>query len=60
MKRAEIRSWLYQSDPQKLEAFFRRADEVRSADLGDGVLIRGLLEIGNACWRAWSRASIAN
>jgi len=52
MERSEIKRWLDQSEPEALEALFRRADEVRFHELGDGVLIRGLIEIGNACRRA--------
>lgn len=47
----EILSWLRESDPQRLEALWRRADDVRRKHVGDDVYLRGLVEVSNHCVR---------
>ena len=47
----EIRAWLRETDPQRLEELWRRANEIRRAHVGDAVHLRGLVEISNFCAR---------
>ena len=49
--RASVRAWLVENDPSTLEILWRRADEVRRANVGDAVHLRGLIEISNHCVR---------
>lgn len=48
MTRAEILRWLEGVDDA---ALFARADEVRRREWGDGVLVRGIVEVSNHCVR---------
>ncbi len=47
----EIRSWLAETDPDRLEELWDRADRVRRETMGDRVFLRGILEISNKCSR---------
>lgn len=51
MRREEILAWLRERDPCRLEELWRRADEVRRAEVGDAVHLRGLIEVSNHCRR---------
>jgi biotin synthase len=51
MDQREIRAWLREADPQRLEALWREADAVRRAHVGDAVHLRGLIELSNYCVR---------
>lgn len=48
---ADIRRWLCDSDEQRLRELWREADEVRRANVGQAVHLRGLVEISNHCAR---------
>lgn len=47
--RTQIREWLTTTDDRVLEALYREADTVRREEMGDGVHLRGLIEISNIC-----------
>lgn len=49
--KTEILAWLRETNPQRLEALWRAADEMRRAHVGDAVHLRGLVEISNFCAR---------
>lgn len=51
LARDEILGWLRETDAARLEALWRRADEVRAAHVGDAVYLRGLIEVSNICAR---------
>jgi len=51
MTKNEILHWLRENDPQRLEYLWRNADDTRRAHVGDGVYLRGLIEISNFCAR---------
>ena len=51
MDRGEILQWLREMDEVRLETLWQRADEVRAAQVGDEVHLRGLIEISNYCVR---------
>lgn len=51
MNKSEIISWLQEEDSERLKTLWQRADEVRKANVGDEVHLRGLLEISNYCAR---------
>ncbi len=51
MKFEEIRQWLVESDADRLEELWRRADAVRAEHVSDAVFLRGLVEISNICAR---------
>ncbi|MCX7046576.1 MAG: radical SAM protein [Candidatus Sumerlaeota bacterium] len=51
MNHTEILSWLLESDVERLEELWRRADETRKANVGDEVHLRGLIEFSNYCAR---------
>jgi len=46
---AEIEAVLRSDDPEELAALFAFADAVRRRFVGDGVLLRGLIEFSNVC-----------
>ena len=56
--RDEILSWLRETDPQRLEQLWRRADDLRRAVVGDDVQLRGLIEISNHCRRSCTYCGI--
>ncbi len=47
--RAQIHEWLTTTDALALEELFHEADQVRRDEMGDGVHVRGLIEISNRC-----------
>jgi len=51
MDRSEILQWLRETDETRLETLWKQADEVRAAQVGDEVHLRGLIEISNYCVR---------
>ena len=51
MERAEIRDWLLETDPLRLEELWHRADETRLRCVGNEVHLRGLIEVSNRCIR---------
>jgi biotin synthase len=51
MRREELLGWLRERDPARLEDLFERADAVRRESVGDGVHLRGLVEVSNHCRR---------
>ena len=51
MKRGEIISWLKQNDPVELEKLRQLADDIRKANVGDQIHLRGLIEFSNICSR---------
>ncbi len=51
LTRAELLELLRETDPARLNALFDRADQVRSAHVGDEVHLRGLIELSNHCVR---------
>jgi len=52
LTRAEVLSWLRETDPVRLEELWARADKVRQASVGDEVHRRGLIEISSYCVRS--------
>ena len=56
---AEILSWLQETDEQRLETLWERADRVRAAAVGEAVHLRGLIEISNVCVRACAYCGIS-
>jgi biotin synthase len=48
---ADILGWLRETDPQRLETLWRRADGTRREHVGDAVHLRGLVEVSNHCAR---------
>lgn len=52
MSRAEVLSWLRETDPARLEKLWARADRVRRRRVADAVHRRGLVEISNHCVRS--------
>jgi biotin synthase len=55
----QIKDWLRQSDPQKLEPLWAAADAVRKENVGDAVHLRGLIEISNHCVRRCAYCGLA-
>ena len=51
LSREDILSWLKETDPARLVELWRWADETRTANVGDQVHLRGLVEISNHCVR---------
>lgn len=47
--RTQIVDWLTTEDRAVVDALFRDADRVRREEVGDGVHLRGLIEISNVC-----------
>jgi biotin synthase len=60
MQRSEIKNWLKENDPQKLEKLWHMADSVRKENVGDAVHLRGLLEISNYCVRKCAYCGISS
>ncbi|MHB8864975.1 MAG: [FeFe] hydrogenase H-cluster radical SAM maturase HydE [Pirellulaceae bacterium] len=48
----EILGWLKETDSRRLDWLWKSADQVRREHVGDGVHLRGLLEISNFCDRS--------
>lgn len=55
----EIGQWLRETDADKLETLWQRADAVRKAHVGDAVHLRGLIEISNYCARSCAYCGLA-
>jgi len=51
VNRKEILGWLREYDEVRLEELWAKADEIRKTSVGDGVHLRGLVEISNYCVR---------
>jgi biotin synthase len=51
MHKRAVLTWLKESDPAVLAGLYAQADCVRKQSVGDGVHLRGLLEISNICSR---------
>lgn len=51
MTKKEILSWLRETDQQKLEELWKKADRVREESVGNAVHLRGLIEISSYCVR---------
>lgn len=47
----QMSRWLREEDPDRLDQLWARADEERRRVVGDGVHLRGLIEISNHCRR---------
>lgn len=45
----DYRSWLTETDSEKLATLWRQADQTRRAHRGDAVHLRGLIELSNHC-----------
>lgn len=58
MEQSDVLNWLREDDEERLEALWRRADEVRRENVGDAVHLRGLVEISNHCARACAYCGI--
>ncbi len=51
MKLSEIKRWLREDDPRRLDELWRLADQARRRHVGDEVHLRGLVEISSHCTR---------
>jgi biotin synthase len=51
LDRQTIERWLRVEDDETLQSLYRDADEVRRANVGDQVHLRGLVEVSNHCVR---------
>jgi biotin synthase len=51
MDKIEILHWLRETNPERLEELWRRADETRRTHAGDAVHLRGLVEVSSYCAR---------
>ena len=51
MNVTEIRNWLLEKAPKKLQSLWSEADSVRWKNVGNDVFLRGLVEISNICRR---------
>ncbi len=51
MQHPELKRWLQEADPTRLDALWRHADDVRRLHVGDAVHLRGLIELSNYCGR---------
>lgn len=58
MNAEQIEHWLTCDDPRLLTRLWQQADQVRRAQVGDAVYLRGLLEISNHCQRQCSYCGI--
>jgi biotin synthase len=59
MTHNEILYWLKETNEQKLESLWRRADDTRKATVGDAVNLRGLIEISSYCVRQCGYCGLA-
>ncbi len=55
----ELRYWLQEMDPVRLEDLWSRADAVRAGNVGDAVHLRGLIEVSNVCVRSCAYCGIS-
>jgi biotin synthase len=51
LRQERILQWLREEDPNRLEKLWRAADDMRWAEVGDAVHLRGLIEISSYCAR---------
>lgn len=51
MQHDEIRQWLEETRPERLEQLWARADALRREHVGEAVHLRGLIEFSNHCVR---------
>jgi biotin synthase len=51
LNKQDLIGWLRESDPERLEILWRKADEARVSGVGDAVHLRGLIEFSNHCVR---------
>jgi len=51
LDRSAIERWLRETGPARLETLWQAADTVRQAAVGNGVHLRGLIEMSNYCVR---------
>jgi biotin synthase len=51
MNRDEIIGWLKETNEERLQGLWDRADAVRRESVGDAVHLRGLIEVSNICAR---------
>jgi len=51
MKKNEILEWLKTEDQEKLDILWNKSDQVRKANVGEEVHLRGLIEVSNFCAR---------
>ncbi len=51
MRHSELLEWLRTPDPERLNSLWTQADDVRRANVGDAVFLRGLVEVSNHCRR---------
>jgi biotin synthase len=58
MNRHELLTWLREDDPRRLDALWRRADDLRRRHVGDEVHLRGLVEVSNHCVRSCAYCGI--
>jgi biotin synthase len=52
MQRDEILHWLRETDENRLEELWARADAVRAEHVGNAIHLRGLIEVSNFCVRS--------
>jgi len=60
MRKAEVLCWLHESESSRLGLLWSLADEARQRYVGDGVHLRGLIEISNICRRRCAYCGIAS
>jgi biotin synthase len=62
MDREELVGWLRETDAAKLKKLWAAADAARHENVGDAVLLRGLIEFSNCCVRrcAYCGLSVGN
>ena len=48
---SEIAAWLRETDAERLQTLWDKADQIRRERVGDAVWLRGLIEISNRCSR---------
>ena len=56
----EIKNWLQETDPKKLNKLWQIADEIRYKHVGNEVHLRGLLEISNYCTQKCTYCGISS
>ena len=58
MDDSEIQQWLRETDPDRLDALYHLADQVRRQAVGDEVHLRALVEVSNYCRRSCTYCGI--
>ncbi len=59
MERTEILDWLRETDLDRLETLWAKADATRRERVGEAVWLRGLIEVSNFCVRSCAYCGIA-